>query len=801
MREMSRSRGAFGLALIMIMLVASWALAQTPQTITIDGVNDFLPGNLVDADGGDTEYPNIDLGDIFVTNDAVNFYIGAAHDPGGWGSVQLGIAIDLGTPDGGESDPWGRAIEWSLAANKPDFMFYVNLDNNWQSSYMWDGAAWVTVNAGAGSLGWVTGTGFNEIAIMLGSLGVTSGDAINYDIWVTQDGSTKGPLDASANDDSQLSTPEFTLFDTASPIPMLVYNSHTVLASSDPDPPVVVEIKPAGYPIDSFFDVYFNEPVSAATANIAGNYTLSGATVIGAAIDGGDPSIVHLEMDAPLGASALLYSLTVTGVNDLASNAIVEDGEDNTACLMLKSVTFRGKFGPFLDNQTTPPFAFYVEGGTAPLNWDLCSEGEMTDTGVDGIWEYETLMAVAGDCAAGTAVADLEWKFSFMCTTYEPLAGNRSHSLDLANGAADVIEVWWNDEDPTSFTTHDIDVEFFVEMSLVDGFMAGDTVGLNGSPFLTHITPSTNMLVDDGTGNDAVADDGIYSILVTFPEGTRKNVDYKFLLNDVYECDTQGDRSLYLNDDLFDTVGGTLGALILPVVHYDFCDAIYQAVEVVFSVDFNNTAWENIGSGDVVSVNGTASHGEIPTFDWSIPSLNVMLDDGLWPDVAADDKIYSVAVTFADSSTQNIEYKYLINDEYECASQGNRHASLDPDNFDAEGNPQILATDIAQICDTPTAVPGVIGNRLILNQNHPNPFNPSTEISFTVPKAGNGSLSIYNLRGELVNTVLSGHFAEGPGVVIWNGRTDQDLQAGSGVYFYRLVVGNDAQTRRMIMLK
>ena len=56
-----------------------------PQTIVVDGVNDFLPANLVDADGGDTQFPNIDLGDFYVTNDAVKLYLGFEHDQGGWG--------------------------------------------------------------------------------------------------------------------------------------------------------------------------------------------------------------------------------------------------------------------------------------------------------------------------------------------------------------------------------------------------------------------------------------------------------------------------------------------------------------------------------------------------------------------------------------------------------------------------------------------------------------------------------------------------------------------------------------------
>ncbi len=791
-------------SVLVLALSASWAWAQVPQTIIIDGINDFLPGNLVEDDGLDTEFPNIDIGEIYVTNDAVNFYVGMEHDRGAWGTVQLGLAIDVNTADGGIDDPWGRQLEWSLAANKPDFIFYINLDNNWQASYAWAGDHWEGISEGPGSLGWHTGTGFNELAVMLGSLGISAGDVLNYEAWVTQDGGTKGPLDAVANDGSQLSTPEFTMWETNAPIPMLDMISYTVQAASDPDPPVVQNVQPGSFPVDSFFDVFFNEPIDEGTGGIPGNFVLTGGDGDGhqpttAVRDATDPSIVHLTFGGTLDAAAILYTLTVSNVEDLAGNAIVENGTDNVNCFMLKDVTFRGNFGPFLSGQTEP-FGFTVEGGMSPLTWDLCDTGTMVDTGTDDIWEYSTTFCVTGDCTDGSAVNAFEWKFVFNCATYEPLPSNRVHVLDLANGALDVIEVWWNDEDPSAFTIHDIDVEMFVDMTGSD-YLPGDVVAVNGSELpLTHDTPSLNPLVDDGTGNDAVAGDLIFSTLITFPAGSHKDVSYKFLLNDVYECDGQGDREVFLNDQMFDVVGGELGPLTLPVVRHDFCNAIWQAVEVVFSVDFNNTAYSNLRPGDVVGVNGTANSADPATFDWSVPSLNDLHDDGLWPDATADDKIFSVAVIFPEESTQNVDYKYLLKDEYECTTQTNRQFALDPDNFDAVGNPQVLPVDIFQICNLSGTVP-MNAMAIELAQNTPNPFNPSTEIRYSVPRAGQGSLRVYNVRGELVRTLLEGGFEAGNGSVVWDGRTDNGLNTGSGVYFYRLVVGNSSAARRMVLLK
>lgn len=803
MRNVQSQSWGFVFVLALAVFAAGSAWAQAPQTIVLDGVNDFLPGNLIDADGADTQFPNIDAGDIYVTNDAVNLYLGVAHDQDGWGTVQIGVAIDVNTADGGSTDPWGRALEWSLAANKPDFMFYVNLDNNWQAAYSWDGAAWAPLgSAGPGALGWNTSTGFRELAIMLGTLGVGAGDTVNIETWITQDGSTKGPLDAMANDASQLSTPEFTLWDTATPIPMFDYYSHIVYASADPDPPVVVQARPGeNFPAESFFDVYFNEPVDETTANVAGNYSITGATVTAAARWAGDPSVVRLTLDTILPASASLYTLTVTGVEDLAGNAIVADGVSNTTCFMLKSVIFRGLFGPFLATQTGGPYQFSVEGDTAPLTFGiLCDNAIMTDTGTDDIWETEVIFCVTGDCQAGTATKTIEWKFVFDCATYEPLASNRQHVLDLANGAQDIIEAYWADEDPSSFTQHDIDVEFFVDMNL-SSYAMGDTVGLNGSAaVLGYNWPSNVLLVDDGTGNDVLAEDGIFSTVVTFPAGSAKDVTYKFLLNGVYECDGQGDRVLFLNDELYDTVGGALGPLTLPVVHYDFCNRIWRAVEVVFQVDFNNTNWSGIDEFDVVGVNGTANNADPATFDWSIPSLNTLVDDGTGFDAVAGDKIYTTSVVFPDTSTQNIEYKYVFNDGYECPNQGNRTLAIDPDNYDAVGNPQYVGVDVFQVCAI-TGVPEMLRAGIVLDQNRPNPFNPSTEISFSVPKAGEGSLRVFNVRGELVRILRSGMFEAGPGTAVWNGRTEEGRNAGSGVYFYRLEVAGDVQTKRMVLLK
>jgi hypothetical protein len=90
-----------------------------------------------------------------------------------------------------------------------------------------------------------------------------------------------------------------------------------------------------------------------------------------------------------------------------------------------------------------------------------------------------------------------------------------------------------------------------------------------------------------------------------------------------------------------------------------------------------------------------------------------------------------------------------------------------------------------------------------LNQNYPNPFNPSTSINFDIPDGNNVqvSLRIYNLRGQLINTLVNEVKEPGSYSIQWDGRDLQGHQAASGIYFYRLAAGEFSKVRKMVLLK
>lgn len=89
---------------------------------------------------------------------------------------------------------------------------------------------------------------------------------------------------------------------------------------------------------------------------------------------------------------------------------------------------------------------------------------------------------------------------------------------------------------------------------------------------------------------------------------------------------------------------------------------------------------------------------------------------------------------------------------------------------------------------------------LALYQNHPNPFNPATTIRYLLPSAGHVKLSVYDVTGRLVTTLVDGTIPEGEHLVTWNG-TAGSSGASSGVYFYRLDYDRESITKKMILLR
>jgi len=106
-------------------------------------------------------------------------------------------------------------------------------------------------------------------------------------------------------------------------------------------------------------------------------------------------------------------------------------------------------------------------------------------------------------------------------------------------------------------------------------------------------------------------------------------------------------------------------------------------------------------------------------------------------------------------------------------------------------------TDIEQLPDSPDAN----AEDFTLFQNYPNPFNPSTTITFAVPEASEVTLAIYNLRGQLIQTLVAGAVTAGRHNVVWDGTNFRGAKVASGIYLYKLQAKDFVTARKLVFTK
>ena len=95
---------------------------------------------------------------------------------------------------------------------------------------------------------------------------------------------------------------------------------------------------------------------------------------------------------------------------------------------------------------------------------------------------------------------------------------------------------------------------------------------------------------------------------------------------------------------------------------------------------------------------------------------------------------------------------------------------------------------------------GIIKDALSM-ANTPNPFNAVTTIRIDLPRALHVALSVYDVSGKLVATIVDRRMTEGPHEIIWNARDERGETVDSGIYFCRLVAGDFVQTKKMVLLR
>ena len=820
-------RLATSLLAIVLLAVAVPALAAIPQTITVDGINDFDPSNLLDDDRNDTQEGcapvalPMDLGRVYVTNDANFLYIGIEYARTCYCDVNLGMAFDIGTAGGGTTDMFGLRIGWANVPFKPDWMIYdvtptscntfnyERLDKDtlgtWQNRSTLINPSW---GSGANGLGIVDSVLFKELKIPLSVLGVTTGTIMHMEFWVTQEGANKGPLDALSSDNIQMSRVGQTTYDTTAVVQMTSMLPYTIQSSIDVTPPTVQSAQAVGFQVlanrqfgllTNKIDVLFNEPVELATAQTAANYTFSGPltrTVASAIRDAITPNLVHLTLNSAINANAVAYLITVSNVKDPANNVIVANGTTNVGGFFIQNVTFNADMAlPLCAGTFAPADTFGVEGSLTPLTFALCDNGLLLDANADSVYSVTVPFCLLRDSGTGTGAATLEWKLTAKCNTYESFAGNRIYELSSANGASVALNVAWSNEDPSNYTTQPVDVIFRVDATRFNP-TGSDVITLVGSALpLTFNQPGVAML-DNGVAPDSIAGDKIYTARITFPACAPRNVAWKVDYNGVYECLGQGDRSVFLSDVL----NRAANPIVVPARGIDRCSVTDKAVAVLFRL--NMTPFDPIPTApETVAVMGD----RLPLrFDYP-DGAAVMRNDGVFPDAAAGDMFFGRAVTFPDSTPLRLEYKYWKSGLFECEGMGNRVLDLD-DVGHSIGSPQVSLGSLWNYCTGATDVPVPPVGRpaslfAALRPVTPNPVVSGARFSFDLFRAGRVALRVYDVSGRRVASVMDRTLQPGQHTVAWDGRGEDGTRLRSGVYMYELSLDGQRAARRMVLTR
>ena len=118
-------------------------------------------------------------------------------------------------------------------------------------------------------------------------------------------------------------------------------------------------------------------------------------------------------------------------------------------------------------------------------------------------------------------------------------------------------------------------------------------------------------------------------------------------------------------------------------------------------------------------------------------------------------------------------------------------------------NAQILYDSLMREIDNPTIVQreNPLPSNFYLEDAYPNPFNPSTTIIFQIPRESWVTLKIYDILGKEVTTLIDGITTSGIHKVVFDSRNNTNGHISSGVYFYRLQVGEYSATKKLALLK
>jgi Secretion system C-terminal sorting domain len=193
---------------------------------------------------------------------------------------------------------------------------------------------------------------------------------------------------------------------------------------------------------------------------------------------------------------------------------------------------------------------------------------------------------------------------------------------------------------------------------------------------------------------------------------------------------------------------------------------------------------------------------EIPE---NVVEIGVFQDSVCVGAVAVQDTCEQILVYVDNSSRDQVPYNFEVVTNNRSLQEVLNYMVFNKDDGIFENRSLIAGSQPYSIIKfgnmgDPQNEPPII-DKVKLHGNYPNPFNPVTNISFSLPKEQRIELAIYNLKGQKVTQLANGRFSSGEHKVTWDGKDNHDKKVASGLYFYKLKTDDNELTKKMLLLK
>jgi len=376
------------------------------------------------------------------------------------------------------------------------------------------------------------------------------------------------------------------------------------------------------------------------------------------------------------------------------------------------------------------------------------------------------------------------------------------------------------------------DITFRINMSGITDFYEG------GDVWLTFGNWDTWYVMTDNNG------DSIYTVTIPVLEGTELLYFFGYQNgpnpdNDYHEETVSAECS---NADGYRSLYVTESNLILPAVLYGGCqEARPTGTDIT---DLENTVIKG-SNDDEPWISATQGHGSPPgeeidkLIDNDIFTKYLVRDVESWIEISMD--TLSLVSGYTITSANDIpardprswefqgwdsgeESWVALHSVVDNASWDDRHMekswTIENDqwfsryrlnitaiNFDSQDLMQMAELQIwgklgnAAAIETKSSLPAAFN----LAQNYPNPFNPATTIRYNLEDFSDVTLTVYNIQGQLIKTLVQSHQPAGSYEIQWNTTTASGARLASGLYFYKLhaqsLGKNFVRTRKMLLMK